>query len=127
MSKVDQMGGQHFSKMSEIQKCPKGQRGGGQPLLGHCPKFSRFSILMPPLRNIMLLFDKNKIEDIEENDTNNYIYAPVQSDDEWKIQLVNELINVKHDELVLDNLSKEEVDEIIEFLCTSCSSIFIIL
>ena len=36
-----------------------------------------------------------------------------------KIQLVNELINVKHDELVLDNLSKEEVDEIIEFLCTS--------
>ena len=75
----------------------------------------------------MLLFDKNKIEDIEENDTNNYIYAPVQSDDEWKIQLVNELINLKHDKLVLDNLSKEEVDEIIEFLCTSCSSIFIIL
>ena len=64
----------------------------------------------------MLLFDKNKIEDIEENDTNNYIYAPVQSDDEWKIQLVNELINLKHDKLVLDNLSKEEVDEIIEFL-----------
>ena len=22
-------GGQHFSKMSEIQKCPKGRRGGG--------------------------------------------------------------------------------------------------
>ena len=84
--------------------------------MGHCPKFSRFSILMPLLRNIMLLFDKNKIEDIEENDTNNYIYAPVQSDDEWKIQLVNELINLKHDKLVLDNLSKEEVDEIIEFL-----------
>ena len=71
------------------------------------------------LRNIMLLFDKNKIEEIEENDINNYIYAPVQSDDEWKIQLVNELINVKYEELVLDNLSKEEVDEIIEFLCTS--------
>ena len=67
----------------------------------------------------MLLFDKNKIEEIEENDINNYIYAPVQSDDEWKIQLVNELINVKYEELVLDNLSKEEVDEIIEFLCTS--------
>ena len=71
------------------------------------------------LRNIMLLFDKNKIEEIEENDINNYIYAPVQSDDEWKIQLVYELINVKYEELVLDNLSKEEVDEIIEFLCTS--------
>ena len=36
-------GDQHFSKMSEIQKCPKCRRGGrGQPLLGHCPKFSLF-------------------------------------------------------------------------------------
>ena len=24
-------------------------RGRGQPYLGHCPKFSQFSILMPPL------------------------------------------------------------------------------
>ena len=34
MSEIDQMGGvQHFSKMSEIQKCPKGRRveGGVNP------------------------------------------------------------------------------------------------
>ena len=36
--------------MSQNQKYPKGQKGGGgQPQLGHCPKFSGFSILMPPL------------------------------------------------------------------------------
>ena len=32
--------------MSEIQKCSNLVRGGGGQ---HCPKFSRFSILMPPL------------------------------------------------------------------------------
>ena len=49
--------------MSEIQKCPKGWRGGrGQPLLGHCPKFSRFSILMPPL-SLKLKNNKSKMAD----------------------------------------------------------------
>ena len=43
-------GGQHFSKMSEIQKCPKGRRGGGvNPNWDIVQKFSRFSILTPPL------------------------------------------------------------------------------
>ena len=27
-------GGQHFSKMSQIQKCPKGRKGGGSTLIG---------------------------------------------------------------------------------------------
>ena len=53
MSQFGQRGGQHFSKMSEIQKCPKCRRGegggGGSTLIGTCPKFSRFSILTPPL------------------------------------------------------------------------------
>ena len=31
--------------------------GGVQPLLGHCPKFSRFSILMPPLSTIWDIAD----------------------------------------------------------------------
>ena len=36
-------GGQHFSKMSQIQKCLKCRRGGGgQPQFGHCPKFYHF-------------------------------------------------------------------------------------
>ena len=42
MSKIQKLsqfgqrgGGQHFSKMSEIQKCPKGRRGGvGSTLIG---------------------------------------------------------------------------------------------
>ena len=67
----------------------------------------------------MLLFDKNRIEDIEEKDVIEYIYAPVETNDAWKVQMVKELIDVKNDELLVDNLSKEEVEFMIESLCTS--------
>ena len=59
MSQIDlREGGQHFSKMSEIQKCPKCQRGGGAN--PNCPKFSRFSILTPPLTYLLSI--TNSIE-----------------------------------------------------------------
>ena len=71
------------------------------------------------LRNMMLLFDKNSIDEIEEKDIIEYVYAPVESKDEWKVQMTKELIDVKNKELEIENLSKEEVDLMIEYLCTS--------
>ena len=67
----------------------------------------------------MLVFNKNQIEDIEEKDIIEYIYAPVKENDAWKVQIVKELIDVKNDELSVVNMSKEEVDFMIESLCTS--------
>ena len=53
-------GGQHFSNKSQIQKClkyPIRLGGEGQAYLGHCPKFSCFFIMTPPLiLNIFLVF-----------------------------------------------------------------------
>ena len=71
------------------------------------------------LRNMMLLFDKNSIDEIEEKDIIEYVYAPVESKDEWKLQMIKELIDVKNKELEIENLSKEELDHMIEYLCTS--------
>ena len=71
------------------------------------------------LRNMMLLFNKNSIDDIKESDISEYIYAPVEKKDEWKIQLLKELIDVKNDKPQLENISKEEADFMIEYLCTS--------
>ena len=71
------------------------------------------------LRNMMLLFNKNSIDEIEEKDIIEYVYAPVESHDEWKLQMIKELIDVKNKELEIENLSKEEVDHMIEYLCTS--------
>ena len=67
---------------------------------------------------MMLLFKKNNIDDVVEKDIIEYIYAPVEEKDEWKIQMVQELIDVKNDEIQIENITKEEADLIIEFLCT---------
>ena len=71
------------------------------------------------LRNMMLLFNKNSIDEIEEKDIIEYVYAPVENKDEWKLQMIKELIDVKNKELEIENLSKEEVDHMIEYLCTN--------
>ena len=58
MSEFDLMGGrggQHSSKMSQIQKYLK-----GPPYLGHCPKFSCF-LVRPPLMKIFSNFKFVKI------------------------------------------------------------------
>ena len=43
--------------MSQIQKCPKGRKGGGSTLIVTLSQFSRFSILMPPLSTILDIAD----------------------------------------------------------------------
>ena len=70
------------------------------------------------MRNMMLLFNKNTIDDIEEKDITEYVYAPVDKKDEWKIQILKELIDVKNGELQLENICPEEVENLIEALCT---------
>ena len=56
------------------------------------------------LRNMMLLFKKNHIDDISEKDIIEYVYAPVEKNDEWKIQIMKELIDVKNGELQIENI-----------------------
>ena len=53
------------------------------------------------------------------NDLNEYFYAPVTRNDIWKVELVKKPIEVKYDDLQLDNISKKEVAMIINSMCTS--------
>ena len=71
------------------------------------------------LRNILLLTGKHKIEDLNDSDVNNYCYAPVESEDLWKINMVREIIDVKAGQQNVDNFSEEELEEILNFLCTT--------
>ena len=71
------------------------------------------------LRNMMLLFDKNSIDDIKEKDILEFVYAPVENNDEWKIQMIRELIHVRNTGLEIENVSNDEVELMIEYLCTS--------
>ena len=46
-------------------------------------------------------------------------FVPVPEEDVWKINLVKELIDVKWGEASIANFSTDEIDEILEQICTS--------
>ena len=71
------------------------------------------------LRNIILLIDKEDISKLVPNDANEIKFEPIKEDDEWKLDIVKELVDVKWGEASLENLSMDEVNDILENICTS--------
>ena len=70
------------------------------------------------LRNIMRLVGKDRIEDVEKKDVEEVVYAKVKPEDEWKINMVQEIIELKNDELWLQNLTQDEIDDTLHLICT---------
>ena len=70
------------------------------------------------LRNIMRLVGKDKIEDVEKKDVEEVEYAEVKPEDTWKIDMVKEIVEVKNDELWLQNMTQDGIDYTLHFICT---------
>ena len=71
------------------------------------------------LRNILMLTTKDDISDLVPSDVLQMEYHPVNANDEWRITMVKELIDVKWGQAVIENLSHREIDDIIEDICSS--------
>ena len=71
------------------------------------------------LRNPLLLTDKNSIEEINSDDVRRMKYHPIEEKDAWKVNIIKELTNIKYNELELSEFSREELDEILSYVCTS--------
>ena len=67
----------------------------------------------------MFLVGKNDIGDLCPGDIDGIKYAPVPNDAEWRIDILNELIDVKYGNSSIGILNKEEIDDIIELVCSS--------
>ena len=70
------------------------------------------------LRKLMFMTGKSDISELSSDDIINIEYNPVPIDDEWKINMLEELMVVKHGERAIENISEEEIEEI-EFVCSS--------
>ena len=72
------------------------------------------------LRQLMLLMDKDSIEDLEPTDIfeNDFAMSPVQ--EAWRIPIVKEIIDLKTGEMVLpgDGLTSSQLEEILDTLIT---------
>ena len=53
------------------------------------------------------------------SDIDSFEFAPVKPEDFWKVSLVKEIIDVKADQIDVEGFTKHELDEILEYVCTS--------
>ena len=71
------------------------------------------------MRNIMILCNKNDINDLTSSDLDSLIYKNIPRDEEWKIGIVQELLETKEDPDTLLGFTFEEVDHILHDICVS--------
>ena len=71
------------------------------------------------LRNILLLTDKTNIEQLQPSSVDSIFYHRVDEKETWRINMMKELIDVKHGNLITpDGWSSEELDLVLKFVCT---------
>ena len=70
------------------------------------------------LRNILLLTEKDTIQDIDFKDIEHLVYSPVKVEDLWKIDLVKEIVDVKADQITVENFDDEDLKNILEHICS---------
>ena len=67
----------------------------------------------------MLLAGKSSIEEITLHDFKSVKYHEIGDNEKWKSVMIKELIDIKFGKLQAGNISAEETEEIMNFLCTS--------
>ena len=69
------------------------------------------------LRSIMLLAAKNTIEELNAG-TIDFDYNEVEEADEWKISLLQEIIEIRSGGLEVPGMEIDKLEEILEYFCT---------
>ena len=71
------------------------------------------------LRKIMLETDKMDVEKIDVGDVKCIEYHQLVESEHWKVNMIRELTDVRFENVQIENLSDDEVNTTLEFLCTS--------
>ena len=66
-----------------------------------------------------MILGKRSVDDIRAEDIDSLEYNPVQEDQAWRVSLVKKLIEVREKECEVQGFTSEELEEIINHVCTS--------
>lgn len=92
------------------------------PLIRHLFKIVTRDTSTPTglnLHYIMLLMNLNSINELSISNFIDYFYYDLNDTDIWKITLLKELIDIRSNILELDNLNTSEINDLIQYICTS--------
>ena len=71
------------------------------------------------LRKIMILLGKETTASLVNSDASGISYAPVPVSETWRINFVQELIEIKNGDYEVKGFSHDEINEILNDICTS--------
>ena len=77
------------------------------------------SITGTNLRYIMLTLDKDSITDISPLGCNFIRYSPLNENNIYRSSFLNELINIRESDFEVPGFNVHEINDMIEFICTS--------
>ena len=76
------------------------------------------SIIGSNIQNILLLLHKDDRSQVAPSETLSLAYHQVENNEQWRIQFLKELIEIKHGNLRVD-LEPDEIDLMIADICTT--------
>ena len=71
------------------------------------------------IRRIENLFQGTSFKDISSGTIKSKELYPVGKEDEWRLQIVEELIDTKHNQLNIDGFTRTQIDEMLSDICTT--------
>ena len=71
------------------------------------------------LRNILLRTSKSTVFELLPEDALSVEYHPITIDNEWKVDFISEIIQAKHKQLNILNLSEDDLEDMLTVLCVS--------
>ena len=99
--------------LQQIQKSPK---KASKFLLETIIKDTR-STTGSNLRNILLLTQKSSVLELVPNDVISLKYNQLPDEEAWKVKIIQELIEVKNQNLEVEPLRYQEIDDMLEYIC----------
>ena len=82
-------------------------------------RYDTQSVTSNNLRKILLLLDKDDIDELTPHDAKNIVYAPLPSEDEWRIGFAKEITDIKFGRMSLEGFSTEELNDLLRYVCIS--------
>ena len=70
-------------------------------------------------RKLMLLTKKSRIEDVSISDIKQLNYVPTPDNEEWKLNFIKEIQEVKYGNMEIRDFNAEDIKAIIEYVCTN--------
>ena len=104
--------------LSFLQQIEKSRKNVPKHLLAFI-KYDVRSTTGSNLRNILHLTNLTDIKEITRSNMKELKYQNLDTADEWKVAMIKEITDIKFNQLEVDNFNHDELQDILEFLCTT--------